>query len=400
MREFEVIVYGASSFVGQILCHYLNQRYGSQGDLKWAIAGRSQKKLDALNTELGTSLTTIVADAQDATALDGLAKRTQVVCTTVGPYALYGSELVAACVNNGTDCCDLTGEPQWMRRMIDSHQAKAEQTGARIVHNCGFDSLPSDLGVLFTQQQSIEQYGAPCTKIRMAVKAAKGGASGGTIASMINVFQEASKDPGLRKILQNPYAVCPEGDRQGVRQLNVVKPVYSKQIGRWLGPFIMANINTRVVHRSHALAGHPWGKDFLYDESMMMKGRWGATMMTMGLGAFMGMIAIKPTRWMLQKLVLPKPGEGPSPAEQAAGFFDMRFFGTTTDGKTIRTKVTGDRDPGYGSTGKMLGEAAVCLAKEIDDQTPGGFPTPSIALGNKLIDRLQKNAGLTFEVVN
>ncbi len=400
MREFEVIVYGASSFVGQILCHYLNQRYGSQGDLKWAIAGRSQKKLDALNAELGTSLTTIVADAQDATALDGLAKRTKVVCTTVGPYALYGSELVAACVNNGTDCCDLTGEPQWMRRMIDSHQAKAEQTGARIVHNCGFDSLPSDLGVLFTQQQSIEQHGAPCTKIRMAVKAAKGGASGGTIASMINVFQEASKDPGLRKILQNPYAVCPEGDRQGVRQLNVVKPVYSKQIGRWLGPFIMANINTRVVHRSHALAGHPWGKDFLYDESMMMKGRWGATMMTMGLGAFMGMIAIKPTRWMLQKLVLPKPGEGPSPAEQAAGFFDMRFFGTTADGKTIRTKVTGDRDPGYGSTGKMLGEAAVCLAKEIDDQTPGGFPTPSIALGNKLIDRLQKNAGLTFEVVN
>lgn len=399
MREFDVVVYGATSFVGQILSRYLNHQYGSDGGLKWAIAGRSQAKLDKVNSDLGTSLPTIVADAHDVVALDAMTKRAKVICTTVGPYALYGSDLVAACAANGTDCCDLTGEPQWMKRMIDAHQAKAAETGARIVHNCGFDSLPSDLGVLFTQQQAIAQLGSHCSKIRMAVKAAKGGMSGGTIASMINVFNEASNDPTLRKTLQNPYAVCPEGDRSGVRQLNVSSPQYDADIGHWLAPFVMASINTRVVHRSHALAGHPWGKDFLYDESMMMKGRFAATAMTAGLGGFMAMVAIKPTRWLLQKFALPAPGEGPSPAEQEAGFYDMRFFGTTANGQTIRTKVTGDKDPGYGSTAKMLGEAAVCLARDIDEDVPGGFPTPSIVFGNKLIDRLCQNAGLTFEVL-
>jgi short subunit dehydrogenase-like uncharacterized protein len=286
-----------------------------------------------------------------------------------------------------------------MREMIDAHESKAQETGAHIVHNCGFDSIPSDLGVFFTQQHAIEKFGSPCTQIRMAVKAAKGGMSGGTVASMINVFKAASKDPQLRRVLRNPYAVCPEADREGVRQLNVASPAYDKEIGRWLGPFIMASINTRVVFRSHALAGHPWGKDFLYDESMMMKGRFSATLFTMGMGSFMGMVALKPTRALLQKFVLPKPGEGPSPEEQKAGFFDLRFFGRTADGQKIRTKVTGDRDPGYGSTAKMLGEAAVSLAKDIGDDVPGGFPTPSIVFGNQLIDRLQANAGLEFEVL-
>jgi short subunit dehydrogenase-like uncharacterized protein len=399
MREFDLIVYGATSFVGEILCRYLHGLYGTDGELKWAIAGRSQAKLDSINAGLGASLTTIVADAHDAQALDTLTKRTKVVCSTVGPYALYGSDLVAACAANGTDYCDLTGEPQWMREMIDAHVSKAQETGAHIVHNCGFDSIPSDLGVLFTQQHAIEKFGSPCTQIRMAVKAAKGGMSGGTVASMINVFKAASKDAQLRKVLRNPYAVCPEGDRQGVRQLNVAAPVYDKQIGRWLGPFIMASINTRVVFRSHALAGHPWGKEFLYDESMMMKGRLNATLFTMGMGSFMGMVALKPTRALLQKFVLPKPGEGPSPKQQEAGFFDLRFFGRTADGQKIRTKVTGDRDPGYGSTAKMLGEAAVCLAKDIGDDVPGGFPTPSIVFGDKLIERLQASAGLEFSVV-
>lgn len=398
-REFDLVVYGATSFVGQILCRYLYQRHGSGGEFRWAIAGRNAEKLAGVNTALGADLCSIVADAHDAAALDALVGRTKVVATTVGPYALYGSQLVASCAAAGTDYCDLTGEPQWMRRMIDAHAQTARDSGARIVHNCGFDSLPSDLGVLFTQQHARERFGEYCAQIRMAVKAVKGGASGGTVASGINAIQEASSDPETRKILQNPYGVCPPGQREGIRQLNVTKPEYDEQIGRWLAPFVMASINTRVVHRSNALAGYPYGKQFMYDESSMTGSRWSAWAMTVGMGGLMGMVALAPTRKVLQKFVLPEPGEGPSPEKQAAGFFDLRFFGTTADGRRIQTKVTGDRDPGYGSTAKMLGEAAACLAHDVGDEVAGGFPTPAVAMGNSLIDRLGRHAGVQFEVV-
>jgi len=401
-REFDLIVYGAASFVGQILCQYLFDRHGADGELKWALAGRNQAKMDAVNADLGAQLPTIIADAGDRLALDGMVAKAKVICTTVGPYALFGSDLVAACAAAGTDYCDLTGEPQWMVRMIDAHEGKAQQSGARIVHNCGFDSLPSDMGVFYTQQQAQAQFGEPCTEIRMGVKSMKGGASGGTIASMLNAFNEVAKDSEVRKQMQNPYAVCPQGMRKGVRQKNVASPEYDETMGRWLAPFIMAGINTRVVHRSNALAGHPWGADFRYDESMMMgdgfKGRMKATSVAAGLGGFVAMVAIPPTRALLQKFALPKPGEGPTPEEQEAGFFDIRFYGKTASGKTITTKVTGDRDPGYGSTGKMLGEAAVCLAQDVDD-VAGGFPTPSAVFGQKLIDRLQAHAGLKFETI-
>jgi len=396
-REFDLVVYGATSFVGQILVGYLHQRHGSDGELRWAIAGRNQQKLDKVAAELSADLPSIVADAHDSAALDAMTARTRVMATTVGPYALYGSQLVASCASADTDYCDLTGEPQWMRRMIDAHAETAKESGARIVHNCGFDSLPSDLGVLFTQQHAKEKFGEYCAQIRMAVKAAKGGASGGTVASGINAFQEAASDPETRKILQNPYAVCPPGLREGIRQLNVTKPEYDEQIGRWLAPFIMASINTRVVHRSNALAGYPYGKQFMYDESSMMKSRAAAWAMTAGMGGFMGLVALQPTRKLLQKFVLPEPGEGPSPEKQEAGFFDLRFFGTTADGRRIETKVTGD--PGYGSTAKMLGEAAACLAQDTGEEVTGGFPTPAVAMGNKLIDRLQGHAGVKFEVV-
>jgi len=402
-REFDLIVYGAASFVGQILSRYLFEQYGCGDGLKWAIAGRNQAKLDAVKKELGaTELTTIIADAADKPALADMAANTKVVVSTVGPYALYGSDLVAACVENGTDYCDLTGETQWMRKMIDQHQAAAEKSGARIVHNCGFDSIPSDLGVWFTQNQAQAQFGEPCTQIKMRVKAMKGGASGGTVASMVNVMKEAAKDPALRKMLQNPYAVAPQGQRRGVRQPNVTKPEYDKDAKAWLAPFVMAAINTRVVQRSHALQGRPWGEEFLYDEAMLMgdgaKGRLRATSLALGLGGFVGLAALAPTRKVLEKFVLPKPGEGPSPDEQKNGFYDLRFYGKTASGKTLKTKVTGDRDPGYGSTAKMLGEAAVCLAKDITRRSvKGGFWTPSTAFGEKLQTRLVTNAGLTFE---
>ncbi len=403
-RTYDVIVFGATSFVGEILCQYLVDRHGTDGDLNWAIAGRSKSKLDDVATKTGASVDKIVADAADAEAMASLAGSTKVIVSTVGPYALYGSELVAAAVAAGTDYCDLTGEPQWMQKMIDTHQEQAEQTGARIVHTCGFDSIPSDLGAWFTQQEALENFGEYCTSIAMRVKAMKGGASGGTIASMMNVMEEVSANPELRSVLANPYALAPEGMRTGPKQPNVVVPTNDATSDSWVAPFVMASINTRVVQRSHALLGRPWGDDFLYDEAMMMgPGPLGiakAGALAGGLAGFMGVSAIGPLRRLLNNHVLPKPGTGPTPEAQEAGFFDIRFFGTTAAGKTIRTKVTGDRDPGYGSTGKMLGEAAVALLDSHDDRDDeGGFFTPSTAFGHDLIDRLVEHAGLTFTVL-
>lgn len=402
-RRFDLIVFGATSFVGEILCRYLVGRHGTDGPLRWAIAGRSRSKLDAVAHSTGAKVEQIVADAADESAMADLVAATKVVVSTVGPYALYGSPLVAAAARAGTDYCDLTGEPQWMQRMIDAHQAEAQQSGARIVHTCGFDSIPSDLGVWFTQQQASERLGEPCTRIAMRVKAMKGGASGGTVASLMNVVEETSRDPGLRKVLTNPYALAPAGMRSGPRQANVALPEHDEVSGEWLAPFIMASINTRVVFRSHALLGQPWGADFRYDEAMMMGSGIGgalkASVLAGGLGGFMALASVGPVRSLLNQYVLPKPGEGPSPAEQAAGFFDIRMYGATAGGRTITTKITGDRDPGYGSTGKMLGEAAVCLLELDRAEVGGGFWTPSTSMGQALLDRLTAHAGLSFEVL-
>ena len=400
-RPYDIVVFGATSFVGQIMCDYLVERHGTNGDIAWAIAGRSERKLDDISADVPR----IVADASSADDMAALADSCRLVISTVGPYALYGSELIAAVADAGTDYVDLTGEPQWMQRMIDAHAATAEKSGARVVHTCGFDSIPSDLGVWFTQQKAIEQFGEPCTQIAMRVKAMKGGASGGTIASMMNVVDETKADPTLRKTLGNPYALAPDGMRSGPKQPNVTVPAHDPASGEWVAPFVMAGINTKVVHRSHALLERPWGEGFLYDEAMLMgDGPLGALKaggLVAGLGSFMGLAAVGPARPLLER-VLPKPGEGPSPAEQLAGFFDLRFHGTTANGKTITTKVTGDRDPGYGSTAKMLAESATTLLginRGEKTGKPGGFWTPSTAMGDQLVDALVAHAGLTFEVI-
>ena len=208
-RTYDLVVFGATSFVGEILSRYLAGRLGTDGDVRWAIAGRSAEKLDAVAESTGADVPRIVADAADVEAMAELAASTAVVVSTVGPYALHGSALVEAAAGAGTHYCDLTGEPQWIQRMIDAHHETAEASGARIVHSCGFDSIPSDLGVWFTQQQATERFGSPCTSIAMRVKAMKGGASGGTIASGLNVMEEMSADPSLRKVLANPYTLAP-----------------------------------------------------------------------------------------------------------------------------------------------------------------------------------------------
>jgi short subunit dehydrogenase-like uncharacterized protein len=407
-RQFDVIVFGATSFVGEILCRYLLDRFGVKGSLRWALAGRSDSKLRQLQNTLGGDagqLPRLIADVNDDTALRNLCLQTRVVVTTVGPYALYGEPLVRACAETGTDYCDLTGETHWIKRMLDRYEDKAKQTGARIVHCCGFDSIPSDLGVYFLQQHAMKNGGAPCQRIKMRVKALKGGFSGGTVASLLNVVKEASRDPSLRKLFADPYSICPPNHGVTTTQPDVRFAEYDESARSWVAPFVMAGINTRIVHRSNALLAHRYGKEFQYDEAMMtgdgFKGRASAIGVASGLGAFLVATALPPTRWALERWVLPKPGEGPSPEAQRKGFYDLRFYGTRANGSQVQVKVTGDRDPGYGSTGKMLGEAAVCLALDIDKaQVAGGILTPAAAMGEKLLARLVEHAGLTFDVVS
>ena len=405
----DLVVFGATSFVGQILCRYLLQTFGSgrQGELRWALAGRSKTRLEDLRHALGARaevLPLVVADAGDAAALRRLCASTRVVVSTVGPYALHGEPLVQACAETGTDYGDLTGEVQWIRRMIERHEAAARRSGARIVHCCGFDSIPSDLGVHFLQGHALQRFGMPCTRVKMRVKTMRGGVSGGTVASMLNLVREAASDPALRKELADPYALCPPGAAPRPRQPQVVRAQYDDDFGAWVAPFVMSAINTRVVQRSNALSGQAWGADFRYDEAQLMgrgvKGLLAASAMSAGLGGFMLAGAIAPLRAGLERFVLPKPGEGPSPEAQRKGRFDLRFLGSTADGRQIRTRVTGDQDPGYGSTGKMLGQAAACLALDIDKAAmPGGFWTPATIFGDRLIERLKAHAGLSFELL-
>lgn len=400
-HDFDIIVYGATSFVGQILTRYMHEQF-SDGSIKWAIAGRSQSKLDALSKEIGLSdVEMLIADAGDEAALTALCARTKVVISTVGPYALYGDTLVKVCAESGTHYCDLTGEPQWIKKMQEQYEDAAKQSGAWIVHCCGFDSIPSDLGVHFLQQSALKQFGETCSTIDMRVAKMKGGASGGTIASMINMVKEAAGDPDLRKQLKDPYSLCPPQHAFSVRQ-NDVKMAYDSDYDAWIAPFIMAAINTRVVHRSNALSGNSYGTDFAYEEAMATgkggRGKRTARLTGWGMNGLMLGLAIPPVRWLLENHILPKPGEGPSPKEQLNGGFDLVFLGTTSKGEKIRCRVTGDRDPGYGSTGKMLAQAAACLAQDVPGDTAGGFWTPATLLGDNLVSRLKADAGLTFEV--
>lgn len=411
-RDYDLVVFGATSFVGQILTRYLSEYLSSGTEtLRWAIAGRSESRLKTVRDSLGAawqSLPIIVADAADEAQLQAMCARTRVVVSTVGPYALYGEPLVKVCAQSGTDYCDLTGETQWIRKMIEKYEPAARQSGARIVHCCGFDSVPSDMGVYFLQQQAKQQWGAPATHVKMRVKTLKGGASGGTVASVINVVQEAVASPALRKELLNPYSLCPKDHGFTARQHYVKSAEFDADYNAWIAPFVMAAINERVVHRSNALADKAYGSQFTYDEAIMtgtgIKGRLSALAVVVGLGAFMAGIVIKPIRILMERFLLPKPGEGPSPEAQLAGRYDLRFFGRTDDGRTLRVKVTGDRDPGYGSTGKVLGQAAIGLALDyvkdgVKVGRPGGVWTPATMFDQRFVQRLVQHAGLRFESI-
>ncbi|GAB2641522.1 MULTISPECIES: saccharopine dehydrogenase family protein [Psychrobacter] len=409
-RPYAVILYGATSFVGQITAHYLtnflsNAKNKDGSNVTWAIAGRDEEKLNELQSKLESKVDIIIANSKDSASLDEMTKQTKVIISTVGPYLKYGEPLIKSCAENGTDYVDLTGEAIFIKDMMDKYQDTAKQSGARIVNSCGFDSIPSDLGVYFTQTKAEEKFGEACNVIHMRVKAAKGGISGGTIASMATIFEEVGEDKSRRKQVANPYLLNDDTDVPNVRQDNVSKPEYDSAHKRWLAPFVMASINTRIVHRSNQLLGYEYGRDFKYDEAMWMKdgvkGKLSSYAMSAGLLGFATAMMIKPSRELLSKHVLPKAGTGPSKDEQENGYFDIRHFGQTAKNDTITVKVTGDKDPGYGSTSRMLAQAALCLAQDISkEDVGGGFWTPASAMGDKLIARLEEHSGLSFEVID
>ncbi len=403
-KDFDLIVWGASGFTGKLVVAYLAETYGVRGDLKWAIAGRDQRKLEAVRREcLAESerqhLALFTADSHDARSLTGLTKRASIICTTVGPYAAFGTPLLEACVNSGTHYCDLTGEVQWMARNMPRLQAQAEDSGARIVHTCGFDSIPSDMGTWYVQQAMLDTHGVAANKVSARVGRSKGAASGGTVASILQMLEEAKRDPAVKRALADPYSLYPEGTDKGLDGPDQSTVLYDENFGQWTCPFIMSAINARVVRRSNALAGFPWGEDFRYSESQLCASRARAIASTAAMGMGMVTMAFSPGRKLAQRF-LPAPGEGPDKKTRETGFYELFFHAShpEDDSKDLRAMVTGDMDPGYGSTAKMLAESAICLAQD-PLTVGGGFWTPSTALGESLLSRLTDNAGLTFELI-
>ena len=402
-KTFDVIIFGATGFTGRLVAEYLNTFYGVGGEVAWAMAGRSFSKLNDVRRLIGApeSLPLLVADATDPAALAQLVPQAKVIISTAGPYQLYGRALVTACAQAGTDYVDLCGEPAWMAQMIPLLDAPAKASGARIVFSCGFDSIPFDLGVVFLQDEAHQRFGAPLVRVGGRVRVMKGGLSGGTAASMIATTEQMERDPGVAKIMADPFALTP-GFR-GPAQPDSDAAVYDKAARSWTAPFIMAPINTKNVHRTNALRGHPWGLDFVYDERMLAgdghMGKRRAQRMARMARIQNVLFGFSLTRAVLSRLVLPKPGQGPSKHERETGRFEVLFVGETADGRKLRATVKGDRDPGYGSTSKMITETALCLAKDVDRaMTGGGVWTPGAAMGLTLARRLQARAGLTFAV--
>jgi len=407
---FDLIVFGATGFTGRLVAQYLLQAYGAGGKYAseaptWAMAGRSQGKLEQMRDELGAprDLPLITVDAQDANALRAMTQQTKLVITTVGPYQLHGEPLLKACVETGTDYVDLCGEPNWMADMVGRHHAGAQASGARIVFSCGFDSVPFDAGVLYLQTQARKQFGAPLRHVQGRVKLMKGGLSGGTAASLLATLNAVDASPTLAARMRDPFALTP--GFKGPAQPDDSVAVFDEAAGSWAGPFVMATINTKNVHRSNALRGHAYGRDFSYDERQLTGAGVGGELRARGLASVTRiqnrLLGFAPTRKLIGRFGLPQPGQGPSLRERENGRYEVWFSGQGPAGQRLRAVVRGDRDPGYGSTCKLIAESALCLIREVDrDVTPGGVWTPAAAMGTALIERLNARAGLTFEMVN
>ncbi len=373
--EFDIVVYGASGYTGRLVAEHLAKHYGVGGELKWAMAGRSAAKLAQARDEIGApaNVPLLVADAADPASVRDMVRRARAVLTTVGPYQYYGSDLVAACAESGTDYLDLCGEPNWMRRMIDAHEAQAKASGARILFSCGFDSIPSELGVWFCQDVARKVLGAPVPRVKGRIRAFVGGPSGGSLASGKATMDALQKDPSAMAVMMNPFGLTP--GFEGPPQPPAMVPETDPDAGE-VAPFMMAAIDTKAVHRSNLLMGHPYGRDFVYDE-MTVLGPGGPAPLP-DFGSTGG----------------PKPGEGPTREQREAGSFDVLFIGIARDGQKVRVSVKSNQDPGYGSTSKMIAETAISLINAPD--VSGGIWTPAAALQRRLLDRLQQHAGIEF----
>lgn len=408
-REFDIILWGATGAVGRRVAFHLAKRTKTGTTLRIAFGGRNETKLQKIRSDVGDTahdIALIIGDSHDALFLASMAARTRVVCSTVGPFALYGTELLKACVAAGTHYCDLTGESHWMRKMIDAHHAQAEQTGARIVHACGHDSIPSDIGVYVLQKEAIKRFGAPCQRINMRLAKMKGGFSGGTAASFLHAMEAGPSDPSMGQAMRAPYHLCPEGHRDGPDGPDRMMPIsisHDSDLKAWIRPYFMGPMNAKVVRRSNALMGYPYGEDFRYEEARVdgpgPLGWLNAAKGAVSSAVFLTAMALGPTRRLLKKYVLPKSGEGPDKITRETGFYDIILIGKQPDGTQLRAHIHGDGDPAVESTSRMITEAALCLAEDAERLTvPGGFWTPAAAMGDLLPARLSAFAGLSINV--
>ncbi len=395
-RQHDVVLYGASGFVGRQTVAYFVQH--AQG-LRWALAGRSADKLAAVQRQTGATMADlVVADAQDAQALDALARNARVVLSTAGPFALYGSELVAACVRHGTHYVDITGETPWVRELIDRHHATAAQGGTRIIPCAGFDSVPSDLGA-WLLVQALRQQGQVCVAAK-ASYSLRGGFNGGTLASALNML-----DTGQAQALADPYLLNPAEGRPADPAIDAdpVAPHRDADFGAWVGPFFMGPVNTRVVRRSAALLGY--GDAFHYQEYLRFGAGAAAAVAAAGLsfGMNASQLALKlaPVR-RIARAMAPGPGEGPSERSMDEGSFRCELVGHGDRGALARARISARGDPGNRATTVFVCEAALALAQD-GAQLPGGpgwggVLTPASGLGDVLVQRLRR-AGMTMDVL-
>ena len=383
-KKYDFIVFGATGFTGKLVVEYLVERYLGNPKIKWALAGRNLEKLKSVakSKNVPDDICLFTADSNDKTSVENLVSKTRCILTVVGPYQLYGNNIIESCAKSGTDYVDLCGEPGWMHEKINELSDISKESGSRIVFSCGFDSIPFDLGVLFLQNEIIKRFNKPAPNVRGRVRAMNGEFSGGTAASLGATMSALKEKPELFAVLANPFALS--NGFIGPDQPADNKPVYDEKLDSWVAPFFMAPINTKNIHRSNALMDHIYGEDFCYNE-----------MWIQGTGDE-GKAAADFISKSNPLSNAPQPGEGPSRESRENGNYDLLFCGDIDD-KSIHVSVTGDMDPGYGSTSKMITESAVCLVKECDD-LKGGIYTSASSMGTKLIKRLEDNAGLTFKL--